>query len=456
MKTKINRWSSQSAALFFSAIGPRICLKTKTASKVVGRSRALRTLLLGGAAAALWAMSGTANAQICTPPPPDMVSWWPGDGNAQDIQDSNHGTLQDGAGFTTGKVGEAFHVGGENGSVTFPGDGSLNITGDQITIDAWIKLEDRPTAAQTFTGVIGKNSFPDGQPYLITFESGPIGGNDGNTLPPNQWQFETVLTNEGGGRFHDQATNVIVTVDGEYHHFVMTYDGALVQLYVDGVLRHTAAFGGNLAAAATVPVMIGGASPFSADEVEIFKRVLTPLEILSLYVAGSAGKCKPTPTPTPIATPTPTPTPTPIPSPTPTPTPAPTPTPPPTGGDGSFVIGDLDAVVGQKVYFWGSQWAKKNNLSQGTPPSAFKGFANSIGESIPNCGGVWSSDSGNSSGPPDSVPTLITVIASSTITKSGPVINGNNRKIVVVRTDPGYGPNPGHAGTGTVVSVTCQ
>lgn len=133
-----------------------------------------------------------------------------------------------------------------------------------------------------------------------------------------------------------------------------------------------------------------------------------------------------------------------------------TPTPPPTGGNGSFAIGDVDAVVGRQVYFWGSQWAKTNRLSGGAAPSAFKGFANSIGGTVPNCGGVWRSDPGNSSGPPNSVPSFITVIASSSITKSGSVINGNNKKIVVVRTDPGYGPNPGHEGTGIVMSVTCQ
>ena len=131
----------------------------------------------------------------------------------------------------------------------------------------------------------------------------------------------------------------------------------------------------------------------------------------------------------------------------------PTPTPPPAG---NFVIGDLDAVVGRKVYFWGSKWAKTNKLSGGSAPSAFKGFANSIGATTPNCGGSWTSDPGNSSQPPNSVPTLITVIASSSVTKSGSVIMGNNKKIVVIKVDPGYGPNPGHEGTGTVMSVTCQ
>ncbi len=47
------------------------------------------------------------------------------------------------------------------------------------------------------------------------------------------------------------------------------------------------------------------------------------------------------------------------------------------------------------------------------------------------------------------------VIASSSAIKSGPIISGNVLKIVVVRTNPGYGPAPGHTGTGTVVGVLC-
>src|SRR5438477_340163 len=35
-------------------------------------------------------------AQSCTPPPSGMVGWWPGDGNADDIQGSNSGTLKSG------------------------------------------------------------------------------------------------------------------------------------------------------------------------------------------------------------------------------------------------------------------------------------------------------------------------------------------------------------------------
>jgi len=140
---------------------------------------------------------------------------------------------------------------------------------------------------------------------------------------------------------------------------------------------------------------------------------------------------------------------------TPTPTLTPTPTPTPIG-IGSFVIGDLDAVVGNHVTFWGAQWWKLNHLSGGSAPASFKGFANSPDPNPPACGGTWQSGPGNSSGPPESVPADITVIVSSLITKSGPIISGDVPEMVIVHTDPGYEPNPGHEGTGTVTAVVCQ
>jgi hypothetical protein len=49
----------------------------------------------------------------------------------------------------------------------------------------------------------------------------------------------------------------------------------------------------------------------------------------------------------------------------------------------------------------------------------------------------------------------MSIIVSSHITKSGNTISGDIEHIVVVQTNPGYEPNPGHAGTGTVVSQVC-
>jgi uncharacterized repeat protein (TIGR01451 family) len=117
-----------------------------------------------------------------------------------------------------------------------------------------------------------------------------------------------------------------------------------------------------------------------------------------------------------------------------------------------FVIGDGSAILGDTVTFWGAQWAKDNALSGGPAPNAFKGFTDTVPAS---CGGNWTSRPGNNPQPPDTVPQFMAVIASSTITKSGATITGDIPKIVIVRTNPGYGPSPGHTGTGTIVAVVC-
>jgi len=119
---------------------------------------------------------------------------------------------------------------------------------------------------------------------------------------------------------------------------------------------------------------------------------------------------------------------------------------------GSMIVGNLDAATGTAVDFWGAQWAKDNSLSGGPAPNAFKGFANTAPQS---CGGGWISSPGNSSGPPATVPSYMGVIASSSIGQSGSTISGNVPIIVVVKTNPGYGPSPGHGGTGTVVATYC-
>jgi hypothetical protein len=123
---------------------------------------------------------------------------------------------------------------------------------------------------------------------------------------------------------------------------------------------------------------------------------------------------------------------------------------------GAFVVGDQSAQMGAKVTFWGAKWSKDNSLSGGPAPASFKGFAATLSVEPPKCGLTWTTGPGSSSNPPASVPAYMGVLVSSKATKSGPIISGDAKSIVVVKTDPGYAPNPGHAGTGTVVAVFCH
>jgi hypothetical protein len=121
---------------------------------------------------------------------------------------------------------------------------------------------------------------------------------------------------------------------------------------------------------------------------------------------------------------------------------------------GAFVIGDGSAAGA--VTFWGAQWATLNALSAGPAPPSFKGFAETLSTTPPACGGTWTTGPGNSSGPPDSLPSFMGVLVASEVSKSGATISGDIVRIVVVQTDFGYAPNPGHAGTGTVVAEVCH
>jgi len=121
---------------------------------------------------------------------------------------------------------------------------------------------------------------------------------------------------------------------------------------------------------------------------------------------------------------------------------------------GNFVIGDDNAAIGTSVTFWGAQWSNLNSLSGGGAPASFKGF-----ESVPatvTCGTSWTAHPGNSGHPPAGpLPEFMAVIVSSSITKSGSTIHGNTVHMVVVRTNPGYAPDPGHPGTGQVAARIC-
>ena len=81
--------------------------------------------------------AGQAVAQVCVPPPSDLVSWWPGDGNADDIAGTNNGIVS-GATFSPGQVGDAFTFDGIDDFVTVLDNASLDPGTGDFTWDFWI------------------------------------------------------------------------------------------------------------------------------------------------------------------------------------------------------------------------------------------------------------------------------------------------------------------------------
>jgi Concanavalin A-like lectin/glucanases superfamily len=241
--------------------------------------------LLGGGLVLFFCLVGTsyAAAQVCVTPPSGLVSWWPGDGNTKDIQDGNDGTLQNGATFAPGMVGQAFSFDGNNDHVHITHNANLNPTGP-FSIDVWIK--GNPTQSDVDYTVIDKShGFIDATGWAL---QGPSSSGAISFL------FG------GGGGFIGVQTSVSV-LDNQFHHIAGVFTGSELQIYVDGELN---AFIPNSTPPAnnTRDLLIGRAwaagNPSRhfrglVDEFEFYNRALSATEIQEIFLAGSAGKCGP-------------------------------------------------------------------------------------------------------------------------------------------------------------------
>src|SRR5690242_20143067 len=69
-----------------------------------------------------------AAAQACVQPPAGLTSWWPGDGNANDVVGGNNGTLVGGVTFASAEVGQGFSFNG-TGYVSFGTGPAITGTG---------------------------------------------------------------------------------------------------------------------------------------------------------------------------------------------------------------------------------------------------------------------------------------------------------------------------------------
>lgn len=96
------------------------------------------------------------NTDGCVDPPSGLVSWWPGDTDASDIQGTNDGVLTNGASAgAPGKVAGAFSFDGVDDFVGVgdPGDGSLDFGSGSFTVDGWIKRSSPESSAKVLSGV---------------------------------------------------------------------------------------------------------------------------------------------------------------------------------------------------------------------------------------------------------------------------------------------------------------
>ena len=238
------------------------------------------------------------SATNCVAAPAGLVGWFRAEGDAQDSAGANPGSLQNGASFATGRVGQAFRFDGVNDYVRVPHTPSLDV-GNQVTVECWMKA-DASNAMNTYQGLVTSDFY--GIEIANGYAIGSMGVNffistdGGASVSP--WSFPDTATPNGGGA---------VVSAGQWHHVAGTYDGARLQLYVDGQpwgvpTPHTGAISpmhsdsfltlGAEDGRAACPACVGSRY-FNGliDEASIYNRALSAAEIQAIYSAGSAGKC---------------------------------------------------------------------------------------------------------------------------------------------------------------------
>ncbi|MDX6694381.1 MAG: hypothetical protein QOF02_1984 [Blastocatellia bacterium] len=226
----------------------------------------------------------SASTTTCTPPPAGMVAWYPGDGNANDIEGGNNGTLGSQTAFAAGKVRQAFQFNTNNGSsatqVHVPDSPSLRLS-NGLTIDAWINPT-APGVADNPILVKGDLSSGNSQPYSILFVN--AGQNDNR-----------IIFRVGNTSTFDSLVNTGPIPLNAYTHIAVTYDGTTMSIYINGTLDAFKTTTIGTLNQNTFPLTIGGgAADFNGavDELEIFNRALSQSEIQAIVNADSAGKCQ--------------------------------------------------------------------------------------------------------------------------------------------------------------------
>jgi len=85
-------------------------------------------------------VSVTVSAAACTTTSSGMVAWWAADGRATDLQGGAAAVMQNGTFFVPGKVLEAFSLDGTDDQVNAGHAASLNVSGGDFTVDAWVPV----------------------------------------------------------------------------------------------------------------------------------------------------------------------------------------------------------------------------------------------------------------------------------------------------------------------------
>jgi hypothetical protein len=196
------------------------------------------------------------------------------DGNANDTSgNAQNGTEVGSPTYTTGQISQAISLDGTTGQyISVANSPTVTITGN-MSISAWVNMD---LTGDTYQRIVAKATSGSGAGGYALYV---------NTNGQPRVAF-------GGTQTTTAATGLITA--STWHHIVGTWDGSTARVYVDGELVDSLTSGSG-PGSSTADLHIGADPAFSGtrdfkgllDEVAIWSRTLSALEIKAAYLMGS-------------------------------------------------------------------------------------------------------------------------------------------------------------------------
>jgi hypothetical protein len=202
-----------------------------------------------------------------------LLAWWmavnqgPYFGGARffDLLGKNHGTLVSAS--TWASAGPL-----PFGALTFDGTGFVTLNCPLIQTAMTVALWVNGTFVDAFD-----------TPWKVADTTAGVYNYAGTNV---QWQLYTAV-----GQLH--SINYAGALDGTWHHLAMTYDGATMAVYLDGVSQGTTPASGNIEYNGNgfSSFAIGGGNPWAGRlaDLRLYGRGLSAGEIIQLYAASRTG-----------------------------------------------------------------------------------------------------------------------------------------------------------------------
>ena len=240
----------------------------------------LGALLMSGCS--LSGNSGSSSSDLtaqCTLPPAGLITWWRGEGNANDSVGAINGTSNSGVSFAPGKIGSGFVFDGVSGytNMSVIQGTALDPQSADFSVMLWVQTVQEGSST-----------------YLI------LGNADFGQAPGFRILYQPQVNHQLRFRVADSTTAVIVDSapvnDGQWHFVAFTRHGTDLSAYTDGILNAGTVGPYAVNVDTSAQFNLGGRNTDeffqgSIDEIAVFNQTIAAADIAAVYASGAQGIC---------------------------------------------------------------------------------------------------------------------------------------------------------------------